>query len=213
MKLFYRTISSLLRVYFRLFYRYSVFGADSIYHGKAILAPNHASFLDPPLIGAAWPEEVHYLARASLFSNPLWGRVLALLNAHPVQGNAQDIASLRLICQLLDEGKKVVIFPEGERSATGELQSIKSGIAMLALRTQSPIIPVYISGTFDAWPRHRNLPKFGTSLSCVFGKPIFPIQRSEENKKKTQELLTQNIQSSLENLRQWLEQGAKGETP
>ena len=213
MKLFYRTISSLLRAYFRLFYRCSVFGTDSIYHGKAILAPNHASFFDPPLIGAAWPEEVHYLARASLFKNKIWGWVLTKLNAHPVQGNAQDIESFRLICQLLDEGDKVVIFPEGERSATGELQSIKSGIAMLAMRTQSPIIPVYISGTFDAWPRHQNLPKLGTSISCVFGKPIWPIKNKEENKKQSQELLTQNIQSSLENLRLWLEQGAQGEPP
>lgn len=213
MNLFYRGVCLLLRGYFRLFYRLSLFGCHSDTHGKAILAPNHASFLDPPLIGAAWPEEIHYLARASLFQHRLWGTILKRLNAHPLHGNAQDIDSIRLICQLLNEGKQVVIFPEGERSHSGELQTIKSGIAMIALRTQSPIIPVYISGTYEAWPRHSRRPMFGTTIACVFGKPIHPNEIHEGQKKKMQELLTQKLQSKLEDLRLWLEQGAVGEPP
>ena len=213
MNLFYRTTSLLLRGYFTLFYHYSVFGANEACPGKAIIAPNHASFLDPPLIGASWPEEIHYLARASLFRYRLWGWILKKLNAHPIQGNAQDIGSIRMICQLLNEGKKVVVFPEGERSATGELQAIKSGIAMLALRTNSPIIPVYISGAFEAWPRHSRLPKFGTAITCVFGKPIFSPQPEDKNKKRAQEELTQKIQTRLVALRQWVEAGAKGNPP
>lgn len=213
MSFFYNITTCCLRYYFRLFYRYSVYGVDSPYFGKAILAPNHASFLDPPLIGASWPEEIHYLARASLFHSSVMNRLLSRLNAHPVQGTAQDIESFRLICQLLQEEKKVVIFPEGERSATGQLQPIKSGIAMLALRMQCPIIPVYISGTFEAWPKQRRWPKFGTSISCVFGKPIFPSFSADVNKKQMQEILTQQVQNKLEDLQLWLEAGAKGELP
>jgi 1-acyl-sn-glycerol-3-phosphate acyltransferase len=213
MKLFYNISAHLLRTYFRLFYRFSIYGIESPYKGKAILAPNHASFLDPPLIGAAWPEEVHFLARATLFRNRIWGWILSHLNAHPIQGTAQDIESFRLICQLLQEGKKIVVFPEGERSATGELQSIKSGIAMLALRMQCPIIPVYISGTFEAWPKHSRWPKLGSSIICVFGQPIFPNILAAKNKKQMQEMITQQVQKKLEQLRLWLEEGAKGEPP
>ena len=214
MSFFYRTVCAFLRVYFRLFYRLTVYGADHIQHGKAIVSPNHISFLDPPLIGAAWPEEVHFLARASLFRHyKLWTWVLSNLHAHPIQGNAQDIDSFRVICRLLDKGKKVVIFPEGERSPSGELQVIKSGVAVFALRTNSPIIPVYIQGTFEAWPRHRWLPKYGTVISCVIGKPIFPSKVVGDNKRETQELLTQQVQMSLQHLKNWLENGAQGEIP
>jgi 1-acyl-sn-glycerol-3-phosphate acyltransferase len=209
MKFFYRITTIFLRGFFRLFYRFSIYGAEGPFQGKAILAPNHASFLDPPLIGATWPEEVHFLARASLFRNKLWGSILSYLNAHPVHGTTQDIESFRLICRLLSEGKKVVIFPEGERSATGELQSMKSGIAMLALRMQCPIIPVYLGGTFEAWPKHSRWPKFGSSITCVFGKPILPQVSGEMNKKQMQEMITQKVQTELEMLRVWFEERAR----
>lgn len=205
MKWFYRTTTFFLRGFFRLFYRSSIYGVQTPYQGKAILAPNHASFLDPPLIGAAWPEEVHFLARASLFRSRIWRMILTHLNAHPVQGTVQDLESFRLIRQLLEEDKKVVIFPEGERSTTGEMQTIKSGIAMLALRMQCPIIPVYIKGTFEAWPKHSRWPKFGSSIICIFGKPIFPQSSPNMTKKQMQELLTEQVQQQLEELRLWLE--------
>lgn len=205
MSFFYHVARFSLKGYFHLFHRYSVYGADKFYQGKAILASNHNSFLDPPLLSAACPEEVHFLARASLFRHKLGGWFLSHLNAHPVRGTAQDVESFRLICQLLNEGYKVAIFPEGERSSTGDLKTMKAGIAMLALRMQCPIIPVYIHGTFEAWPRHRRWPKLGTTISCVFGEPIFPITSPDLNKKQLQEAMTQQVQESLESLRAWLE--------
>lgn len=213
MSCLYRITNFILKRYFHLFYNFSFFGIDQTYKGKAILAPNHASFLDPPLIGAAWPEEIHFLARESLFRNMVWGWILSKLNAHPVKSNVQDIETFRLIRQLLEENKKVVIFPEGERSVTGQLQNIKSGIAMLSLRMQCPIIPIYISGSYETWPRHSRWPKFGTSIICVFGKPIFPNESYEGTKREKQENMTLQVKVSLENLRLWLENGAKGEIP
>src|SRR5262245_45858422 len=133
MSFFYRITRLCLKGYFKLFHRFSVHEREP-YQGKAILASNHASFLDPPLIAVAWPEEVHFLARASLFHSRFWNLLLSHLNAHPIRGTVKDVDSLRLICQLLSEGKKVVIFPEGERSRSGEIQTMKSGIAMLAIR-------------------------------------------------------------------------------
>ncbi|WP_068468968.1 lysophospholipid acyltransferase family protein [Candidatus Protochlamydia phocaeensis] len=195
--------------YFKLFHRCRIYGKQNIVPGSAILAPNHTSFFDPPLIGACCPEEVHYLARASLFRHFLFGWFLKHLNAHPVHGSAQDIYSFKIICQLLSEGKKVVIFPEGIRSEDGTLNPIKSGIAMLALRMHCPIIPIYISGTFEAWPRQRRFPKIGPPITCVFGSPILVDAYLHLNKKDAQEQLTKRVQQSIGELRNWLEAGAK----
>ncbi len=213
MGLLYRLTVTVLRGCFHTFYRYRVYGVHSPYKGCAILAPNHASFLDPPLIGAAWPEEVHFLARASLFDYKVSRWLLPRLNAHPLQEAAQDIQSFRTLCQLLSEGKKVVIFPEGARTSTGDLQPIKPGVAMLALRMQCPIIPVYLHGTFEAWPRHSKWPKLGPSLTCIFGKPIKVSSTKNKNKRQLQEELTRHLQQSLENLRLWFDAGAQGEPP
>lgn len=213
MNFFYRLIKLGLQGYFRLFYRFSIYGINSSYQGKAILAPNHASFLDPPVIAAAWPEEVHFLARSSLFRKRAWGWLISKLNAHPVRGSAQNVESFRMIYQLLNEGKQVVIFPEGERSATGQLQAIKSGVAMLGLRMQCPIIPVYIKGTFEAWPRHSRWPKFGSPIVCVFGQPIFPDASEGKHKKQMQDDISKQLQKKLEELSLWLEEGAIGHPP
>jgi len=201
MKIFYRVSVFILHCLFRLFYRLSIIGTEIPFEGKAILAPNHASFLDPPLLGAAWPEEVHFLARATLFRRKAWRQLLSRLNAHPIYGTPQDIESFRLLCGLLAEGKKVVIFPEGVRSPTGELQPMKLGMAMLALRMQCPIIPVYIHGTFEAWPKHQWWPRLGSSVTCVFGKPIFPTFPPYMNKKQRQEAITRQVEKGLEELR------------
>lgn len=213
MKWFYSITCRCLRSFFKVFYRLSVYGVDNPYQGKAILAPNHASFFDPPLIGATWPEEAHFLARASLFRFWGWNYILEKLNAHPVHGTAQDIESFRLLCQLLNEDKKVVIFPEGERTMTGHLMPIKSGTAMLALRMQCPIIPVYLKGTYEAWPRYKRWPSFGSSIICVYGQPIFPHELSNMSKKQLQQDLTLQMQRKWEELRLWLEKGAIGSPP
>lgn len=213
MSLFYHSVAFGTRAFFRLFYHLSIYGTDSPYRGKAILAPNHASFFDPPIIGATWPEEVHFLARSNLFDLPIWGWILSKLNAHPIHGTARDVELFRYVCQLLSEEKKVVIFPEGNRTATGQIQEIKPGFAMLALRMQCPIIPVYISGTYEAWPRHNRWPKLGPSIACVYGQPIFPEFSAEKNKKKIQEFLAQQVQEKWEEMRLWLEAGAQGQPP
>lgn len=213
MDLFFRFAKFCFYAGFRLFYRCEIYGINYPYRGGAIIAPNHASFLDPPFICGFWPEETHYLARATLFDSGLMKWLLSKLNAHPVTGSAQDIQSMRLTCQLLEEGKKVVIFPEGIRSEDGQMQPIKSGMSMLALRAGCPIIPVYIQGTFEAWPRHSRWPKAGSKIACVFGKPVSAESFNDLPKKQAQAEMTKAVQTSIENLKQWYERGAQGEIP
>lgn len=213
MNIFFWLAAYVFKAFFYIFYRYRVYGTQHIRPGKALIAPNHASFLDPPLIGIASPEEVHFLARASLFNSWLNKILLIRLNAHPVHGSMQDLTSFKTVCQLLQEDKKVVIFPEGIRSFNGQLQPIKTGIAMLALRAKCPIIPTYIQGTFEAWPRFKTWPKLKGRVVCIFGKPICIESYLHLEKKKAQEMLSEHVQHSLENLRDWFNQGAIGDPP
>lgn len=210
--MFFGLVIFLLKIIFSLFYRYKTYGMRS-YKGGAIIASNHVSFLDPPLIGASWPEETHYLARASLFKSFFFGQLLKNLHAHPVEGSAQDLKSIKTACQLLDQEKKLVIFPEGIRSADGEMKPIKTGIAMLALRTKKPIIPTYIHGAFEIWPRFKKWPTWKGQLACVFGKPIFIESYLHLEKKAAQEKIAEDVKQAIENLRRWVENGAVGEIP
>ncbi len=198
MSFFYSLACLLLKGFFRLFYRLSVRGVENIPKGKAIFAVNHASFFDPPLLAICCPEELHFLARSTLFQNRLWKYLLQGLNAHPIRRSSQDVDVFRMVGDLLKEEKKIVVFPEGERSPDGRIQPMKSGIALLAIRMQSPIIPVYLSGTFEAWPRHRKWPKFGTSITCLFGHPIDPVQFSHFPKKQAQEMIMEEINRRLQ---------------
>lgn len=213
MNVFFKLTVFFLQTFFLILYRYRVYGIEQIQPGGAIIAPNHTSYLDPPLISASWPEETHYLARSTLFDSSILNFLLTRLHTHPVHGSAQDIASFKILCQLLNEGKKVVIFPEGKRSEDGQLLPVKTGVAMLALRTQCPIIPTYIHGTYDAWPRHQRWPKPWGKVACVFGKPITMEAYEHLDKKRAQEAVTQDLAKSIHQLKDWYESGAKGPIP
>lgn len=166
---FYWLTRHSLFLFFALFYRHKIFGAEHVAEGRMIIAANHTSFLDPPIIAASIPEEVSFLARKSLFSSFLLRNLISRLNAYPVEGTSQDLNSFKMICKLLQENKKVAIFPEGIRSANGQLTEIKSGIGMLAMRNKAPILPIYISGCFDIWSRHQRFPKLKGKTVCVIG--------------------------------------------
>ncbi|MGE3953663.1 MAG: lysophospholipid acyltransferase family protein [Parachlamydiales bacterium] len=199
MTLFYRTIRLLTLSLFKLFYRLKVVGAEKLPKGAAILAANHASHLDPPLIGVASPEPIHFLARETLFRPPL-SFLINRLNAHPVARGEADIASLKTILRLLSEGKKTVIFPEGTRTLDGNLQEMKKGVAMLAMKANCPIVPIYIDGTYAAWPKGQKRPNFKGKITVYFGEPLYP-EASPASRKEAQERLTQELGRAIGSLR------------
>ncbi len=168
-------------------------GIENVPEGPVIIAPNHVSFYDPPVIAAVIPEEVHFLARETLFNSPVLGRLLRNLNSYPVSGTHQDLTSFKILCKLLEEKKKVTLFPEGERSPDGTLQPIKSGIGMLAQRCQVPIVPAYIDGAYEVWSRNRRFPKFFGRITCTFGKPIYPSEFAHLPKKEAQAAMAQKV--------------------
>lgn len=205
MKAFYFFARSILKGIVTLLYHHKAYGVENLVKGGAIIAPNHASYLDPPLIGVSSPEEIYFLARQGLFEMPILRTLIRLLNTYPVSGTAQDLGSLKLVFSLLKEEKKIVIFPEGRRSENGKMSDIKSGIGMLAQRSQCPIIPTYIHGTFNIWKRHQVFPKLWGKTACVFGSPIYPQTFDHLEKKEAQYAIANSVKESIESLRIWYE--------
>lgn len=200
MALFYKVTCSCLKGLFKLAYSHEVYlPENSSFDGGAIIAANHASFLDPPLIASSWPEPIHFLARKTLFDVPLLSPIIKSLNAHPL-GGSHDLSSLKLACQLVQSGKKVLIFPEGTRSKDGTISSFKQGIGMLVQRAECAIIPTYIHGSFEAWSRSQKWPKcFGVKTACVFGKPLtFDLTG---DRKQVQLDIAKKLEAEIANLR------------
>lgn len=207
MKPFYRLTRAVLYGYFTLLYHHKTYGEERLPKGAAILAANHASFLDPPLMAMSTSEEAHFLARGSLFNNRFLKLLIANLNAYPVTGTSQNLKSFKMVTSLLKENKKVVIFPEGYRTEDNTFSELKTGVAMLAIRCSCPIVPVYIHGTFPIWPRQKKFPKLHGQTACVFGEPIY-ADSSLTDKKKQQDELTQRLEKSLVDLREWYDSQA-----
>lgn len=139
--------------------------------GAAILASNHASYLDPPLIGSAITREIHFLGRASLFRNRFAAAVLRAVNCVPVDREGGSPGGLKTVMQLLRHGNAVLLFPEGTRTPDGRLQPAEAGVGLLVLKCGCPVVPVGIWGMHEAYGRHMKFPKPGR-VTISFGLPM-----------------------------------------
>jgi len=139
--------------------------------GPALIAANHSSVLDPPIVAAAAPRPLHFLAKAELFSIPLFGRLIFALNARPVRRDGTDPGALRTALRVLEAGQVLLIFPEGTRGEEGTLREGKPGAGMLAVLSKAPVVPAYIEGTGRALPRGRWFPRF-EKIRVRFGPPL-----------------------------------------
>lgn len=213
MGLFYRFVLATAWCYFKLFHRHKIYGWEHYYDGPAIIACNHVSFLDPPVVSSSWPEEVHFLARESLFRNRFFGNIIRSLNTHPISGDTADVKVFRLIGEILKNGQKVVLFPEGTRSKSGRLSEIKPGIGLIVLRNQAAIIPTYIAGTDKVLGRGKAIPRLFIKTACIFGSPILWSDFAHLEKKEAQIAIVEAFIKKMAELKDWYEKGAKGNTP
>jgi 1-acyl-sn-glycerol-3-phosphate acyltransferase len=139
--------------------------------GPVILASNHVSFADPPLIGSMLPRPAFTLARSTLFHPPWFGNYLRALLALPIDRDGGGGAGLKVLFELLAAGRPVVLFPEGTRSADGRIQPARGGLGMLVIKSRAPVLPVRLFGVFEAYPRTRKLPRPGR-VELKFGQLI-----------------------------------------
>ncbi len=144
--------------------------------GPVILAANHISNGDAVILGAwltkSLGRRIHWLGKKEMFDWPIVGWMARNGGVHPVDRSAADVDAFRLAERVLNEGNVLMVFPEGTRSPTGELQKPKDGLAMLALRTGSPIVPIGIANTDRVWPKGRLLPRPGGHATMRVGRPF-----------------------------------------
>lgn len=169
--IFYGFMKWPTRLVSRVFFWRSVIGREHWVAGPALVAANHASFLDPPLVGGAAPEQITYLARKDLFGNAVFRTLCYGLDAIPIERNAADFGSIKRILGVLQQGRKVLIFPEGVRTYDGALRRAMPGVGLLVHKARVPVIPAHIYGSFRAWPRHRAFP-IPARVAIAFGRPV-----------------------------------------
>jgi 1-acyl-sn-glycerol-3-phosphate acyltransferase len=136
--------------------------------GSLIVASNHQSYWDPPLVGAATPRgDLHYLAKAELFKPPLFGPLIRSVNAIPIRRGMADLTGMSRAIDVLRSGGALIVFPEGTRSTDGELQPARPGVGMLAVHGDSVIVPCSVIGS----NRPRRWMLHSGRLTIWFGRP------------------------------------------
>lgn len=172
---FYWAARGVVWCWLRTKYRLRVSGLEHVpAQGGVIFAANHTSYLDPPALGCAINTRiVHFMARDTLLSSPIARFFFKHAQVIPLDRTRGDLAALRKAISFLKDGKAIGLFPEGTRSKDGTPQAAKGGIGFLLAKGGAPVVPMYISGTFQAFPRGSS--KFLPSRITVnIGAPIPP---------------------------------------
>ncbi len=168
------------RLFYRILFKIEIVGLEKLPKDKNfVIAPNHLSNFDPPLIAAFFPTEMAYMAKASLFGVPIVGAVIKAFDAFPVKPG-DGMSAIRTAIRALREGKNLVIFPEGRRVRTpGVLGKGKKGTVMIASSAGVGIVPVGIEATYKFRSRvkviigdHIDLSEYGEKLSADEVKTI-----------------------------------------
>ena len=162
----------MFRTMYFVYFRWSVYHPERVpLTGGVILASNHASFLDPPIVGSGLKRPINYLARASLFRNPIANWILRRWQAVPVDRDGGGAAGLKAILDRLLNGGAIILFPEGTRTKDGKLQPARSGIGLTVIKSEAVVVPCRTFGTFECYSRklHFHLPKH---LAVKYGQPM-----------------------------------------
>jgi len=180
MTLSYRIAWLTFRTLYATYFRWRVLGAENVpATGGVIIASNHASFLDPPLVGSGLSRDINYLGRESLFRFPVIGALIRSWNAVPVDRDGGGAKGLKIILDRLLAGNGIILFPEGTRTKDGRLQPARSGIGLTVIKSTAPVVPVRVFGTFEAYGRHLIFPR-PYRLTVKYGRPMnFVALRAE----------------------------------
>lgn len=167
-------------------YQFRVIGKENLpSEGGVLLCTNHIHNFDPIVVGITSPRPIHFMAKEELFTVPILGKIMPLINAFPVKRGLSDRGALRKGLGILKEGNVLGLFPEGTRSKTGELGEGLAGAGFFALRSNAHIVPCAIIGPYKPFKR----------LKVVYGKPI-DIEEYRKNKatpEQTTELIMMEI--------------------
>lgn len=172
MTLTYRFAVLATKTLAKLFFRFKIIHPERLINeGPLLIVSNHVSYFDPPLIGISFARDINFLGRKTLYSNPVARWMFPRLNVVPVDQEKAEVAPLKAVIRLLKEQKRVLIFPEGQRSPTGELQPGQPGAGFIVAKTGAPVLPLRIFGAYEALPIGEKKIKLRT-ITVVVGNPI-----------------------------------------
>lgn len=173
--------------------------------GPVIIAPNHASLFDPPLVGCTVPRKVTTMGKAELFEKKTFGFkilgwIIRRMGSFPVKRGAPDRRALRMALRVLQNKEALVIFPEGTRTRSGGLGPAEHGVALIAHSTKAPVVPMYLKGTQEALSPLQ--PRFRLIHPAVyFGKPLrFEEEYARKADRDTLEAIGARIMSEIARL-------------
>ena len=195
--------------FFKIWNRFTVIGSEKLPSARQgfILAANHVSYLDPPVLGAGVKRHISFLAKEQLFKFSFLGPVITLLGALPIAGES-DFRAIRAIIRRLKSGDIVSIFPEGTRSPTGEIsQDTKSGVAFLAHAAKVPVVPCFIDGTELALPRGIRIIR-PRRIKVYIDEP-YQVPESDSDRNEHYEKSTQYVMQRIQFLKELADQSKK----
>jgi 1-acyl-sn-glycerol-3-phosphate acyltransferase len=177
------------RLTHQMFFRGDVRGLENLPEsGGYIVAANHASHLDPPIVGQHLPRQVSFFARKTLWRPGIAAWWLTAVGTIPVdRDGGTSLDAIKRVLAGLASGKVVILFPEGTRSTNGELQPPKAGVGLLACKAKVPVVPARIFGSFEAFGRDGSV-HLGSPVSVTYGAPLSPAEfdHPEDGKERYQ---------------------------
>jgi len=194
----------LLRQFYETFFRGEAVGLENIpADGGFMIAANHVSHLDPPIVGALFPRQVCFFARKTLWKPGFASWWLNRVGVIPVdRDGGTDVGAIKRVLAALKQEKVIILFPEGTRSYDGKLQTAKPGVGLLACRTGVPVVPARVFGSFQAFGRDGTL-RLGTPVTVVYGKPIPASDYDDSSAGKERYLLaSQRIMAAIAELKE-----------
>jgi 1-acyl-sn-glycerol-3-phosphate acyltransferase len=196
----------LVYIFFKLFVGFNVEGAENVpQKGGFILAPNHVSYMDPPVVGTACPRRVYFMAKVELFKVPILSQWMKGVGTIPLKHGAGDRGSFKKAVELLKNGECVCIFPEGMRVPPGKVKEAEPGIAFLAKIADVPVVPAAILGTQPWYRKFFGFIPWFHPLKVRFGKPIkFDFEKlfeKERDKNKVFQEIAEQVLAEIRKLK------------
>ncbi|MFT3870443.1 MAG: lysophospholipid acyltransferase family protein [Nibricoccus sp.] len=191
-----------LRQLYELLFRGESYGLENLpADGGFMIASNHASHLDPPIVGSLISQQVCFFARKTLWKPGFASWWLNAVGTIPVdRDGGTDVTAIKRVLGALKNNKVIILFPEGTRSTDGNLQTAKPGVGLLACRTGVPVVPARVFGSFRAFGKDGKV-RFGTPVSVVYGKPLYPSDYDDPSAGKERYLLcSQRIMAAIAKL-------------
>ena len=197
-KLIYQLVSKLFVFpIYKFLFKGHLIGRENIPRkGSFILASNHGSLLDPPLLGHALDRHISFMAKAELFKIPLLGFVIKACGAYPVKRGIADKNTIKTACKKLSNDSCIGIFIDGTRQKNGRVNKPKQGAALLAFKNQKLLLPVAIVNSHRLIKLKFCIPFFSKIVIKV-GKPVQPPQNSSRNELSS---VTMILQDNINNL-------------